>query len=81
MKFYTTDELAALLHISIGTVRNRMSHGALMPPHVKIGRRVLFPVAQFEKWTTALIGQEESSAAPDKSRRRGRPRTSHGSLA
>jgi excisionase family DNA binding protein len=46
----TITELADVLHMDVGTIRNRLSRGEPMPPSVKVGRRRLFPVSELEKW-------------------------------
>jgi hypothetical protein len=49
--FYTVDEVAELLRIRPGTIRNRLWHGdATLPPSVRNGRRRLFPVAAYAAW-------------------------------
>jgi len=53
-KYYTVNEIAKLLHITEGTVRNRLCRGDDMPPHFRAGRRVLFPADQFTQWTERL---------------------------
>lgn len=55
-KFYTTEEIAELLHMSVGNARNRLSRQDEMPPSVKVGRRRLFPMAQFDEWVSKLEG-------------------------
>ena len=42
MRLLTVAELACLLHWAEGTVRNRLSKGAPMPPSVMVGRHRLF---------------------------------------
>ncbi len=49
-KLLSTEEVAKYLHISVGTVKNRLSRGDPMPPSLKIGRRQLFPSDEFQKW-------------------------------
>jgi hypothetical protein len=49
--FYTVAEIAELLRISPGTVRNRLWRGDRnLPPSALNGRRRLFPVAAYESW-------------------------------
>jgi excisionase family DNA binding protein len=44
--FYTVDEIAELLRIRPGTVRNRISRrDGHLPPSIVIGRRRLFPLS------------------------------------
>ncbi|HCS27860.1 MAG TPA: transcriptional regulator [Spongiibacteraceae bacterium] len=49
-KYLTYDQVAELLCMSAGGLRNRMSRGEPMPPSVKFGRRRLFPETAFHKW-------------------------------
>jgi len=46
----STEDIAKYLHISVGTVKNRLSKGDPMPPSIKIGRRQLFPSKEFHEW-------------------------------
>jgi hypothetical protein len=49
--FYTVDEIAELLRIRPGTVRNRLSRrDRALPPSVVIGRKRLFPLREYELW-------------------------------
>jgi excisionase family DNA binding protein len=49
--FYTVDEIAELLRIRPGTVRNRLSRrDGHLPPSILIGRRRLFPLCDYETW-------------------------------
>ena len=54
--FYRTQEVADLLHISKQSLFNQIAinkgnlHKYPLPPYIKIGRRVLFPVSDFHKW-------------------------------
>jgi hypothetical protein len=86
VKFYTLEEISNELHISPGTARNRLAMGKDMPPSIRVGRRRLFPISEFEKWVTQIIApiQEELHAvASDHHKKRGRPRNPEesGSLA
>ena len=50
-EFYTIDEIAELLRVRPGTVRNRLSRrDRNLPPSIAIGRRRLFLVADYEVW-------------------------------
>lgn len=55
----TVTELADVLHMDVGTIRNRLSRGDSMPPSVKIGRRRLFPVSELSKWLTKQVTPNE----------------------
>jgi len=50
MGFYTIGQVAEQLHMTVGTVRNRLCRGEPMPPSVKVGRRRLFPEEDFKDW-------------------------------
>ena len=50
-EFYTIDEIAELLRIRPGTVRNWLSRKDRdLPASVVIGRRRLFPLSDYERW-------------------------------
>jgi hypothetical protein len=50
-EFYTIEEIAELLRIRPGTVRNRLSRrDRSVPPSIAIGRRRLFLVSDYEVW-------------------------------
>jgi hypothetical protein len=50
-EFYTVEEIAELLRVRPGTVRNRLSYRSRdLPPSIVIGRRRLFPLAGYETW-------------------------------
>jgi hypothetical protein len=49
--FYTVTEMAELLRIRPGTVRNRLlRRDDTVPPSIVIGRRRLFPLDAYEVW-------------------------------
>lgn len=50
--YLTVEQVAEKLHMSTGTVRNRISAGMPMPPSFRIGRRRLFPVSEMDDWLT-----------------------------
>lgn len=53
--FYTIEEVAALLRVRPGTVRNRLWRGdPTLPPSVRNGRRRLFPVGDYVAWKARL---------------------------
>ena len=53
--FYTIEEMAELLRVRPGTVRNRLWRGdTTLPPSVRNGRRRLFPVAAYVAWKARL---------------------------
>lgn len=45
---YTVGEVAAILGISRGTAYEHVKTGEL--PHIKLGRRIVVPIAAFEKF-------------------------------
>ncbi len=50
-EFHTVDEIAELLRIRPGTVRNRLSRrDRAFPPSIVNGRKRLFPLAEYEMW-------------------------------
>ena len=49
---YTTAELAAVLQVSLPTLRD-MIRSDNPPPFIKIGRVYRFPVSEVEKWLSA----------------------------
>ncbi|HEY1461666.1 MAG TPA: helix-turn-helix domain-containing protein [Casimicrobiaceae bacterium] len=54
--FYTVDEIAELLRVRPGTVRNRLwRRDAALPPSTVIGRRRLFPLRDYEAWKQRLM--------------------------
>ncbi len=65
MKFYTLEDIAAELHIRPGTARNRLALGQDMPPSIRVGRRWLFPVSEFEKWVERVIAPIQEAPRKD----------------
>lgn len=80
MKFYTLEDISNELHISPGTARNRLSTGKDMPPSIRVGRRRLFPIGEFDKWVAQVIAPIQDDVPPPVSetsnKKRGRPRNS-----
>ncbi len=65
-RFYTLEEIARELHIAAATARNRLTLGLAMPPSIRVGRRRLFPVDEYEKWIASqLTHSGETEAARD----------------
>lgn len=60
MRFYTLEEIARELHIAPATARNRLTLGQPMPPSIRIGRRRLFPVDEFERWIASQMTRSEA---------------------
>lgn len=61
-KLLTITELSDVLHMDVGTIRNRLSRGEPMPPSVKVGRRRLFPASELEKWLMTKLVSNDLSA-------------------
>jgi excisionase family DNA binding protein len=61
-KLLTITELSDVLHMDVGTIRNRLSRGEPMPPSVKIGRRRLFPIQELNKWLLSRIVFNDGNA-------------------
>jgi hypothetical protein len=56
--FYTVVEMAELLRVRPGTVRNRLwRRNDSLPPSTVIGRRRLFPLGAYEVWKQRLLNQ------------------------
>ena len=54
--FYTVGEMADLLRVRPGTVRNRLWRGhPSLPPSTVLGRRRLFPLGAYEVWKRRLL--------------------------
>ncbi|CAM2175305.1 Helix-turn-helix domain-containing protein [Burkholderia orbicola] len=62
-RFYTLEEIARELHIAPATARNRLTLGLPMPPSIRVGRRRLFPVDEYEKWIVSQLTRSDSSDA------------------
>lgn len=54
-RFYTLEEIAGELHITPATARNRLTLRLPMPPSIRVGRRRLFPVDEYEKWIASQL--------------------------
>ncbi|MEM5455775.1 DNA-binding protein [Paraburkholderia phytofirmans] len=62
-RFYTLEEIAHELHIAPATARNRLTLGLPMPPSIRVGRRRLFPVDQYEKWIASQLTHSSGNEA------------------
>lgn len=60
-RFYTLEEIARELHIAPATARNRLTLGQPMPPSMRIGRRRLFPVDEFERWIASQMMRPDAN--------------------
>lgn len=58
----TVTELADVLHMDVGTIRNRLSRGEPMPPSVKIGRRRLFPAQDLSNWIKSRLIDNDTNS-------------------
>lgn len=63
-KMLTVNELADVLHMNVGTIRNRLSRRDPMPPSVTVGRRRLFPVPELEHWLKAKVISNDDDFKP-----------------
>lgn len=82
-KLLSPAELAGLLDMAPQTIYNRHSIGASLPPCVRIGRLVRFPLDGVETWIAAQAEQPMSppphqteqpmAPPPHQTRRPGRP--------
>lgn len=82
-KLLTSDQLAAVLGLSVQTLYNRRTRGEPLPPCVKVGRLLRYEQAEVHAWLAsqreaqhaqrvALVTPEQT-ATPQVARRRGRP--------
>ncbi|MFY2072568.1 helix-turn-helix domain-containing protein [Achromobacter xylosoxidans] len=82
-KLLTSDQLAAVLGISVQTLYNRRTRGEPLPPCVKVGRLLRYEQAEVHAWLASqreaqhvqqvALATLEQIAAPRVARRRGRP--------
>ena len=56
-RFFSLVEVATMLKMAPGTVRNRLSRGLSMPPSILVGRRRLFPVDGLNQWIADLCNR------------------------
>lgn len=47
---YTVEETARILRIAVQTLRSKMSNGDRLPRCFRVGRRVLFPGSEIQKF-------------------------------
>ncbi|REE18176.1 hypothetical protein B0G71_1173 [Paraburkholderia sp. BL27I4N3] len=64
-RFYTLEEIARELHIAPATARNRLTLGLPMPPSIRVGRRRLFPVDQYENWIASQLTHSSGNDATE----------------
>ncbi len=58
---YTAKEIAKVTGLSISTVRKLTRTGEL--PHLRVGRRILYPVTAIHEW---LLANTIGNTAPEK---------------
>ena len=49
-QYLSEEDVAALLEISVGTLRNRIYQGRNHPPFDKVGSTRCFPIEEFRAW-------------------------------
>ena len=59
-KYLTIEQVSELMHIKVGTARNRLCRGESMPPLLRIGRRVLFPEESFYAWMDSFLPHDDA---------------------
>lgn len=69
-KTVTISELAEILGLSDHAIRSNLWRGSDMPPRIKVGRRVLFPVEELDAW----LSRKKERMATGVIRKPGRPR-------
>ncbi|MGZ9982115.1 helix-turn-helix transcriptional regulator [Bordetella bronchiseptica] len=82
-KILTSDQLAAVLGLSVQTLYNRRTRREPLPPYVKVGRLLRYEQAEVHAWLASqreaqhvrkvVLATPEQTAAPQVARRRGRP--------
>jgi len=75
-KYYTDTEIAGLLGISLGRLRNKLCAGSPLPPRIQPPgcRNRLWPCQAVHDWLEQFtITVSDSAVQVTKSRRRGRP--------
>ena len=75
-KYYTDTEIAGLLGISLGRLRNKLCAGSPLPPRIQPPgcRNRLWPCQAVHDWLEQFTITVSDSAVQDtESRRRGRP--------
>ncbi|WP_447981048.1 helix-turn-helix transcriptional regulator [Achromobacter kerstersii] len=82
-KLLTSDQLAAVLGLSVQTLYNRRTRGEPLPRCVKVGRLLRYEPTEVHAWLASqreaqqaqrvALATPEPTAAPQVARRRGRP--------
>lgn len=77
LQLLSPSELANLLGMATQTIYNRINIGASLPPRVRFGRLIRFPMPGIETWILAQAENSTPSIFEDKplheQHRRGRP--------
>jgi len=55
--FYSEDEMARFLGVTVETLRKRRCAGKNHPPFVSIGNGVVFPKDEFDRWVRSRISK------------------------
>ena len=74
--YYSDDEVARLLGITVGRLRNKLSAGSPLPPRIQPPgcRYRLWPCAEVHEWLAQfMMCTRDVPAAEGVGRRRGRP--------
>ena len=82
-KLLTSDQLAAVLGLSVQTLYNRRTRGEPLPPCVKVGRLLRYEQTVVQAWLASqregqhvpqvALARPEQTTAPQVARRPGRP--------
>ncbi|MCU7838978.1 MAG: hypothetical protein KZQ94_06335 [Candidatus Thiodiazotropha sp. (ex Troendleina suluensis)] len=74
-KYYTDNEIAGLLGISLGRLRNKLSAGQPLPPRIQPPgcRNRLWPSQAVHEWLAQFTITVTDSVQDQTPRRRGRP--------
>ena len=73
--YYTDQELAGLLGIGVGRLRNKISAGHSLPPRIEPPgmKNRLWPVEKVHSWLEQHMVTEEEGTVPAEPRKTGRP--------
>ncbi|MGV2894534.1 helix-turn-helix transcriptional regulator [Achromobacter sp. AGC78] len=82
-KLLTSDQLAAVLGVSVQTLYNRRTRGEPLPPCVKVGRLLRYEQTEVLAWVASqretshvqqvALSKQRPATTPQVARRRGRP--------
>lgn len=61
-EYYTEEEIANFMGITVNTLRNRICAGRMHPPFVRVGRVKRFSKADFDRWVKNDCQRVESVA-------------------